>query len=59
MIFAVSATFDEGGQVSGIRYSAKSALELALEYWRQGCTNIRVATEDDSFSLEEFRMLIE
>ena len=59
MIFKISASFDEGGQISGIRYDTKSALELALDYWRQGCTNIRITTEDASYSLEGFRMLVE
>jgi hypothetical protein len=58
MVYVVSATFDEGGKVSSVRYDGKSALKLALDYWRQGFTNIRVMVNDESYTLEEFRMLI-
>jgi hypothetical protein len=58
MVYVVSATVDEGGKVSGIRYTDKTAIELALEYWRNGCTNIRVTLDSESYTLEEFRMLI-
>lgn len=58
MHFLVSAAVDESGKVSGIRYSAESALELALEYQRQGFTNIRATTEEESLSLEELRTLV-
>lgn len=58
MVYVVSATFDEGGEVSSVRYDGKSALKLALDYWRRGFTNIRVTVNDESYTLEEFRMLI-
>jgi hypothetical protein len=59
MTFTASATVDESGRVTGLRYNAKSALALALEFRRQGFTNVRVDTEDGSYSLEHFRMLVE
>ena len=59
MTFAISATVHESGRVTRVRYTAQSALEVALEYWRRGFTNIRVDTEDGSYSLEQFRMLVE
>jgi len=58
VVYVVSATFDEGGKVSGVRYDGKNALQLALDYWRQGFTNIRVMVNDEIYTLEEFRMLI-
>ena len=46
MVYLISAVFDEGGKVSSIRHTAKEALKLALEYWRNGYTNIRVTVND-------------
>ena len=58
MTCVISAVIDEGGQVSGVRHDAQSALELALDYRRNGFTNVRVIVGDDSYSLEEFRMYV-
>ena len=58
MVYLISAVFDEGGKVSSVRYTAKEALKLALEYWRNGCTNIRVTVNDETYTLEQFRMLV-
>ncbi len=58
MIYVVSATFDEGGTVSSVRYTAKGALQLALEYWRDGFTNIRVTVNDEAYTLDQFRELV-
>ncbi len=58
MVYLVSAVFDEGGTVSSIRYTAKEALKLALEYRRDGCTNVRVTVNDEVYTLEQFRMLV-
>jgi hypothetical protein len=41
-----------------VRYSAKAALKLALEYWRDGCTNIRVTVNDETYTLEQFKELV-
>ena len=59
MTFAVSAVVDETGTVSGIRHSVESALQLALDYRRQGYSNIRITSEDAVFTLDQFRMLVE
>ena len=58
MVYVVSATFDEGGKVSGVRHTDKNALALALEYRREGCTNIRVTVDGETYTLDEFRMLV-
>ena len=58
MVYVVSAVFDEGGKVSSVRYAAKDALKLALEYWRNGCTNIRVTVNDEIYTLEQFKELV-
>ena len=58
MVYLISAVFDEGGKVSSIRHTAKEALKLALEYWRNGYTNIRVTVNDETYTLEQFRMLV-
>lgn len=58
MSFIVNAVVDDLSKVSGIRHSAESALELALEYQRQGFTHIRITTDDETLSLEELRMLV-
>jgi hypothetical protein len=59
MIYAVSATVHDNPSVSGARTDERSALKLALEYKQQGSTNIYVVTEDASYSLKEFRLLVE
>lgn len=59
MVYAVSATVHDNASVSGARTDERSALKLALEYRQQGFTNVRIATEDASYSLEEFRTLVE
>ena len=59
MTFAVSAVVDETGTISGVRHSIESALQLGLDYQRQGYSNIRVTSEDAVFTLEQFRMLVE
>ena len=59
MTFAVSAAVDETGTISGVRHSIESALQLALDYQRQGYSNIRITSEDAVFMLEQFRMLVE
>jgi hypothetical protein len=58
MVYLISAVFDEGGKVSSVRHTAKEALKLALEYWRNGYTNIRVTVNDETYTLEQFRMLV-
>lgn len=58
MVYLISAVFDEGGTVSSVRYTAKEALKLALDYWRNGCTNVRVTVNDEIYTLEQFRMLV-
>jgi hypothetical protein len=58
MVYLISAVFDEGGKVSSVRYSAKAALKLALEYWRNGCTNIRVTVNDETYTLDQFKELV-
>jgi hypothetical protein len=58
MVYVVSATVDEDGKVSSVRYNGKAALKLALELSRDGYTNIRVTVGGESYTLEEFRMLI-
>jgi hypothetical protein len=58
MVYIVSATFDEGGKVSSVRYTDKRALELALEYRRKGCTNVSVTVDGESYTLEEFQMIV-
>ncbi len=58
MVYLISAVFDEGGKVSSVRHTPKEALKLALEYWRNGCTNIRVTVNDETYTLEQFRMLV-
>lgn len=59
MIFVVSASFEGSGTVSSIRYTEENALKLALEYRQQGHTNVRIAMDDATYTLEEFRWLIE
>lgn len=59
MVYAVTATVHDNASVSGARRDERSALELALEYREQGFTNIRIVAEDASYSLEEFRRLVE
>ena len=58
MVYLISAVFDEGGKVSSIRYTGKEALKLALEYWRNGCTNIRVTVNDETYTLDQFKELV-
>ena len=45
MVYVVSATFNEGGTVCGVRYTGKAALKLALEYRRDGCKVARQLNE--------------
>ncbi len=59
MTFAVSAVVDQTGTISGVRLSIESALQLGLDYQREGYSNIRVTSEDAVFTLDQFRMLVE
>ncbi len=59
MTFAVSAVVHETATISGVRHTTDKALQLALDYHRQGYSNIRVTSEDAVFTLEQFRMLVE
>ena len=58
MSFLVSAVVDDLSTASGIRHSTERALELAIEYQRQGFTNIRITTGEETLSLEELRMIV-
>jgi len=57
--YAVSATVDDLARVSGVRQDVKAALELALSYQRQRFKEIRIETDDATYTLEQFRMLVE
>jgi hypothetical protein len=59
MSYGVTASVDEGSSVSGVRHDEQSALQLALAYRQQGFANIQISTEDASYSLNEFRLLVD
>lgn len=59
MPYGVTATVNGGGSVFGVRHDEQSALQLALSYRNQGFINIQISTEDASYSLTEFRLLVD
>jgi len=51
---------DQGGRARvRRRYTAGEALKRAENYWRRGCSDIRIAIGDDGFTLEQFGSLAE
>lgn len=59
MTYLISATIDDLARIEGVRHDEKQALTLALSYQQQGYKDVRVQTEDGSYSLEQFRFLLE
>jgi hypothetical protein len=59
MVYLISAVVDDLSRVSGVRHDARQALKLALDYHRQGFTDVRVKTDDAEYGLQEFRFLVE
>lgn len=59
MTYLVTATVHDLSRVSGVRHEAKQALQLALDYQRQGYSEIRITLVGDAvYTLEQFQDLV-